>query len=213
MIFELCPTLSRDLIKREFLNTAAAFGVLVLLGFAAGMIFPDMAQQTLQNFAAQVEQLGLTDDVPQSQMMATLFFNNITASLLSMLYGLIPFLPLSALALGTNALMLGAFAAIYQQQGIGLGVQQARTVALFYCLLAFSHSIAAVCRGAGRAVVPMMIMLSVWCVIRIIYIMLVVRFIGEIGYIYWAYPLTWAISSTIYLIYYLRSDWVHGFER
>ena len=119
MIFELCPTLSRDLIKREFLNTAAAFGVLVLLGFAAGMIFPDMAQQTLQNFAAQVEQLGLTDDVPQSQMMATLFFNNITASLLSMLYGLIPFLPLSALALGTNALMLGAFAAIYQQQGIG----------------------------------------------------------------------------------------------
>ena len=122
MIFELCPTLSRDLLKREFGNTAAAFGVLVLLGFAAGMIFPDMAQQTLQNFAAQVEQLGLTDDVPQSQMMATLFFNNITASLLSMLYGLIPFLPLSALALGTNALMLGAFAAIYQQQGIGLGV-------------------------------------------------------------------------------------------
>ena len=96
---------------------------------------------------------------------------------------------------------------------VALGVQQARTVALFYCLLAFSHSIAAVCRGAGRAVVPMMIMLSVWCVIRIIYIMLVVRFIGEIGYIYWAYPLTWAISSTIYLIYYLRSDWVHGFER
>ena len=122
MIFELCPTLSRDLIKREFLNTAAAFGVLVLLGFAAGMLFPDMAQQILQNFAAQIEQLGLTDDVPQSQMMATLFFNNITASLLSMLYGLIPFLPLSALALGTNALMLGAFAAIYQQQGIGLGV-------------------------------------------------------------------------------------------
>jgi stage II sporulation protein M len=36
--------------------------------------------------------------------------------------GLIPFLPLSALALGMNALMLGAFAAIYQQQGIGLGV-------------------------------------------------------------------------------------------
>ena len=39
------------------------------------------------------------------------------------------------------------------------------------------------------------------------------HFIGESGYIYWAYPLTWAISSTIYLIYYLRSDWVHGFER
>lgn len=122
MIEDFCPTLSRELLRREFLNTAAAFGVLALLGFAAGMLFPDMAQQTLQNFAAQVEQLGLTADVPQSQLMLTLFFNNITAALLSMLYGIVPFLPLSALALGTNALMLGAFAAIYQQQGLGLGV-------------------------------------------------------------------------------------------
>ena len=122
MIDRYCPTLSHGLLKHELFSTAAAFGVLTLLGFAVSLARPELAQQTLQNFAAQVEQLGLTDDVPQSQMMATLFFNNITASLLSMLYGLIPFLPLSALALGTNALMLGAFAAIYQQQGIGLGV-------------------------------------------------------------------------------------------
>nr|WP_300679217.1 MATE family efflux transporter [uncultured Acetatifactor sp.] len=96
---------------------------------------------------------------------------------------------------------------------IDYGVQQARTAALFYCLLAFSHSVAAVCRGAGKAFVPMCVMLSVWCVIRILYIILVMRLTGEIGYIYWAYPLTWGISSVIYLIYYLRSDWVHGFEK
>lgn len=96
---------------------------------------------------------------------------------------------------------------------VALGVRQARTVALFYCLLAFSHSVAAVCRGAGKAFVPMCVMLSVWCVIRILYIMLVMRLTGEIGSIYWAYPITWAISSVIYLVYYLRSDWVHGFEQ
>ena len=95
---------------------------------------------------------------------------------------------------------------------IELGIRQAHTVALFYFLLAFSHSVAAVCRGAGKAFVPMVIMLSVWCVIRIIYIIMVMRFTGEIGYIYWAYPITWGISSVIYLIYYLKSDWVHGFE-
>lgn len=96
---------------------------------------------------------------------------------------------------------------------ISFGVQQARTVALFYFLLAFSHSIAAVCRGAGKAFVPMCIMLSVWCVIRIAYIAAIMHWIGEIRYIYWAYPLTWTISSVIYLIYYLCSDWVHGFDR
>ncbi len=95
---------------------------------------------------------------------------------------------------------------------IEFGVRQARTVSLFYFLLAFSHSVAAVCRGAGKAFVPMVIMLTVWCLLRITYIMAVMRITGEIGYIYWAYPLTWGISSLVYLVYYLRSDWIHGFE-
>ena len=93
-----------------------------------------------------------------------------------------------------------------------LGVRQARTVALFYCLLAFSHAIAAICRGAGKAFVPMTIMLSVWCVFRIAYIEAVVHIFHDISYIYWAYPITWGISSIIYMIYYKHSDWVHGFE-
>ena len=95
---------------------------------------------------------------------------------------------------------------------LDLGVRQARTVALFYCLLAFSHAIAAICRGAGKAFVPMTIMLSVWCVFRIAYIETVVHIFHDIGYIYWAYPITWGISSIIYMIYYKHSDWVHGFE-
>lgn len=96
---------------------------------------------------------------------------------------------------------------------IALGVQQARTVTLFYFLLAFSHAVAAVCRGSGRAFVPMLIMLGVWCVGRIGYILSVMHIFGEIGYVFWAYPITWAVSSAIYLLYYLRADWVHGFER
>lgn len=66
MISQFCPTLSKDLLKREFLNTAAAFAVLAVLGFAAGMLFPDAAQQLLDRFAAQLEQLGLSSNVPQS---------------------------------------------------------------------------------------------------------------------------------------------------
>ncbi len=96
---------------------------------------------------------------------------------------------------------------------IELGVLQARTVAFFYFLLAFSHCIAGICRGAGKAIVPMVIMLAIWCVLRIIYITVMMHFIHEIRYIYWAYPLTWTISSILYLLYYLRSDWLHGFER
>ena len=96
---------------------------------------------------------------------------------------------------------------------IALGVQQARTASLFYCLLALSHAIAAVCRGAGKAFVPMFVMLSIWCALRITYISIVTHFWNDIGLIYWAYPLTWGISSIIYLIYYNCSDWIHGFDQ
>lgn len=96
---------------------------------------------------------------------------------------------------------------------IRLGVQQARTVSLFFCLLAFSHAVAAICRGAGKAFVPMFVMLSIWCGIRLLYIQLIMTFIGELSYIYWAYPLTWGLSTLVYFIYYNCSDWIHGFDK
>ena len=98
-------------------------------------------------------------------------------------------------------------------QVIAFGTLQARTVTLFYFLLAFSHSVAGVMRGAGRAIVPMLVMLVCWCVIRVSYIMLVARASGDIQMVFWAYPITWALSSVAFLIYFLRGDWLHYLER
>ena len=98
-------------------------------------------------------------------------------------------------------------------QVIAFGALQARTVTLFYFLLAFSHSVAGVMRGAGRAIVPMLVMLVCWCVIRVSYIMLVARASGDIQMVFWAYPLTWALSSVAFLIYFVRGDWPHYLER
>lgn len=98
------------------------------------------------------------------------------------------------------------------KQVVFFGTMQARTEALFFFLLAFSHCIAGICRGAGKAIVPMVIMLSVWCVFRILYISVALHISHEIFLIFWAYPITWSISSVIYFIYYKKSDWVHGFD-
>lgn len=95
---------------------------------------------------------------------------------------------------------------------VRIGVKQCHIEALFYMLLSFSHCIAGICRGAGKAVVPMVIMLSVWCVLRIIYITVAMALCHDIRLLFWAYPITWFISSVIYLIYYLKSDWIHGFD-
>lgn len=93
------------------------------------------------------------------------------------------------------------------------GVMQSRTIALFYFLLAFSHCIAAVLRGSGNASIPMIVMLCVWCLFRVSYITVAVHFIPDIRVVFWAYPLTWSISSLIFLVLFLRGKWVYGFEK
>ena len=96
---------------------------------------------------------------------------------------------------------------------IKIATLQARTICIFYFLLSFSHCVAAICRGAGKAIVPMIIMLVIWCVIRVLYIKIAMSISHNIQLIFIAYPLTWGLSSIIYLIYYLFTDWVHGFEK
>lgn len=96
---------------------------------------------------------------------------------------------------------------------IDIGVRQSTVESLFFCMLSFSHCIAAIMRGAGRPIVPMFVMLAAWCVIRVAYISLMVPLVNESWVIFSAYPLTWTISSVIFLIYYLKSDWLHAFDR
>lgn len=89
-------------------------------------------------------------------------------------------------------------------QVISYGVAQAKTVTLFYFLLAFSHCMAGIFRGAGKSIVPMLVMMICWCIIRVTYITIAVKFFPVINTIFWAYPITWTLSSAVLLIYYSR---------
>ncbi len=100
--------------------------------------------------------------------------------------------------------MIGLFT--QDAEVIKYGVLQSRIVCLFFFGLAFSHLVAGVCRGAGKAIVPMFVMLFIWCFVRIVYIIIVTHIKHDVVFVYWAYPLTWCISSIIYLLYYLKSD-------
>lgn len=96
---------------------------------------------------------------------------------------------------------------------IAFGVRQARVEALFYCMLALAHCVAGIMRGAGKATVPMFIMLGFWCVLRVTYITATLHFYPQIEVVFSAYPLTWCTSCVAFLIYFFRADWMHNFER
>ena len=98
-------------------------------------------------------------------------------------------------------------------QAIDFGIQHMRTICVFYCLLGFSHCIAGIMRGAGKATVPMFTMLVCWCIIRVSYITVAVKFVNRLTTVSWAYPITWTLSSIIFLIYFLKADWIHNFDR
>ena len=99
------------------------------------------------------------------------------------------------------------------QEAISYGTQHMRTICLFYFLLAFSHCIAGVMRGAGKATVPMFTMLACWCIFRVSYITVAVRLVNQLTTVSWAYPITWTLSSIVFLIYFLKADWIHTFDK
>lgn len=96
---------------------------------------------------------------------------------------------------------------------VAFGVRQARTESLFYFTLAFAHCVAGIMRGAGKAAVPMFTMLGFWCVLRVTYITVALHLYPHIEVVFSAYPLTWCCSCVVFLLYFLKADWIHSFER
>ena len=119
--------------------------------------------------------------------------------------------------------LIGIVFFIFAPQLIGLfsdtpevlayGVRQARVISLFFCVLSFAHCCASILRGSGKAMVPMVIMLSVWCVFRILYITVMVKIIPDITVVFTAYPVTWIISSILFIYMLKKKDWTkHAFD-
>lgn len=105
----------------------------------------------------------------------------------------------------TATMLITAFTK--EPEAITFGVQKAQTCALFYFLLAATHSFAAVLRGAGKSMFPMLTMLVCWCIIRVSFISVMVPITQTIEPVNWVYPLTWTLSTITLFVYYKKSDW------
>lgn len=99
-----------------------------------------------------------------------------------------------------------------EPEAIAYGVIKARSCALFFCGLAATHSLAGVLRGAGKTIFPMLVYLCVWGIGRVCYLAVLVPRFPVIDTVNLVYPISWTISTAILAVYYIRSDWVHGFK-
>ena len=96
---------------------------------------------------------------------------------------------------------------------IAFGVMHERTTTPFFFLLAYTHAMAAIQRGAGHSAVAMLVMALCWCVIRVPYVTLAAHLRPVLTSVSSGYPVTWTLSSIVFTFYYFRTDWLHSFER
>lgn len=99
------------------------FVVSAALGFLLCVTDPETTEEILAAFHAMVEESGALDEATGSIALFPLLNNNWTAMLYTMVTGFVPFLPLPALTLLSNGVLIGVLAGVYcTTEGLGLGL-------------------------------------------------------------------------------------------
>lgn len=84
------------------------------------------------------------------------------------------------------------------------GVMRARVTSLFFCLMGFSNVTASIMRGVGKPIVPTVVMLICWCAVRVLVFTTIGQVYHDIRLTCWIYPITWALSSLVYIVCLVR---------
>lgn len=78
----------------------------------------------------------------------------------------------------------------------------------FYFLWPFIEILANALRGAGDAVVPMVISVGGICGVRILWILLVIPHWHTLLSISVCYPLSWLVTAAVLIIYFKKANWI-----
>lgn len=100
-----------------------------------------------------------------------------------------------------------------EAESVVYGVLKSNACSMFFCVLAATHCLSAVMRGAGKATVPMMTMFICWCGVRVTVLSTIGKVINSIHLVNWIFPFTWCLSSVVLLIYFLKVDWIGSYKR
>lgn len=108
-----------DGLKGEAQRSAMAFCLLAFLAFGVSLALPDLRARAV---ALVLDTMDGISAVKEDGSLSALgiFSNNLRACAFTMVYGLLPFVQLPALALGMNAMLLGVLAAWYAAEGYSM---------------------------------------------------------------------------------------------
>ena len=111
-------------------------------------------------------------------------------------------LVVSALLLGLGQFLFRLFTT--DPEVIRIGMQIVYVIAPSYVLFIFIEILSSALRGMGNVLAPMLMTCGGVCVLRILWIFFVVPLAPGITSILLSYPVSWALTAVLFLIYYYR---------
>ncbi|HIV86552.1 MAG TPA: MATE family efflux transporter [Candidatus Pygmaiobacter gallistercoris] len=78
----------------------------------------------------------------------------------------------------------------------------------FYFTYICIEILAGAIRGCGEATPPMLMVAGGVCLLRIVWIAIMLPFRRELSTVLISYPLSWAATSLLFIVYYLRGNWL-----
>lgn len=108
-----------DGLNGETKRSALAFVLLAAIAFGVCMILPDLRDRLVALVMGTISGIGAVKEDGTLSALG-IFSNNLRACAFTMIYGLLPFIQLPALALGVNAMLLGVLASWYVTEGYSL---------------------------------------------------------------------------------------------
>ena len=78
------------------------------------------------------------------------------------------------------------------------------TYLTYICVEIFSGAV----RGAGDVVAPTLMTCFGVCILRVLWILVAVPLHRTVVMVEWSYPITWTLTSVMYLIYYFHGGWL-----
>ena len=95
---------------------------------------------------------------------------------------------------------------------INYGLYMMHVLAPGYIFLAISHAFNGIIRGAGITTVPMIVMVTCWCGLRMAWILTSVPLVHDIGVVFMGWPLTWIASALWLFLYYRKGKWMTRYD-
>ncbi|OUQ22072.1 MATE family efflux transporter [Flavonifractor sp. An135] len=89
-----------------------------------------------------------------------------------------------------------------------IGSRMVWMMAPFYCTFILIEILSATIRGTGDSIKPMLLTCGGVCVLRVVWIFTVLPFHNTLDTLLLSYPITWALTSFLFLIYYRRGNWM-----